>query len=287
MPHGPAYEFAPGERPDVAWPRPDGSWVGFWRREWPDLLGASVLRAGAAYDWEVWQPDLRADHEYAATLETGVVHRLFPAVERLYRRGIRRWPGLYSESIRRRLGTLRERRSLLVLHGFRVPFYGTLLGSLGPNRSWPVLLVGHGMCTVPSTELWGLHWPLTYLDLALEHWRLRRELTPVDAVTAQSAYAAREMSKVYRGPIERLTMGCEFDFWRPVPDKDIRRSLRAARGIGPSALVLFASGNFVPLKQFDRLITAFAVWCGPETNASDIRAEAPETVAVDRRERLA
>ena len=63
MPHGPAYEFAPGERPDVAWPRPDGSWVGFWRREWPDLLGASVLRAGAAYDWEVWQPDLRADHE--------------------------------------------------------------------------------------------------------------------------------------------------------------------------------------------------------------------------------
>ena len=122
MPHGPAYEFAPGERPDVAWPRPDGSWVGFWRREWADLLGASVLRAGAAYDWEVWQPDLRADHEYAATLETGVVHRLFPAVERLYRCGIRRWPGLYSESIQRRLGTLRERRSLLVLHGFRVPF---------------------------------------------------------------------------------------------------------------------------------------------------------------------
>jgi MHS family shikimate/dehydroshikimate transporter-like MFS transporter len=35
------------------------------------------------------------------------------------------------------------------------------------------------------------------------------------------------------------------------------------------------------------LITAFAVWCGPETNASDIRAEAPETVAVERRERLA
>ena len=256
MPHGPAYEFAPGERPDVAWPRPDGSWVGFWGREWPDLLGASVLRAGAAYDWEVWQPDLRADHEYAATLETGVVHRLFPAVERLYRRGIRRWPGLYSESIRRRLGTLRERRSLLVLHGFRVPFYGTLLGSLGPNRSWPVLLVGHGMCTVPSTELWGLHRPLTYLDLALEHGRLRRELARVDAVTAQSTYAAREMSKVYRGPIERLTMGCEFDFWRPVPDKDIKRSLRAARGIGPSTLVVFASGNFVPLKQFDRLIEA-------------------------------
>lgn len=256
MPHGPAYEFAPGERPDVAWARGDGSWVGFWRREWPDLLGASVLQAGAAFDWEVWQPDLRADHEYAETLETGVVHRLFPAIERPYRRGVRRWPGLDSESIERRLGTLRGRRSLLVLHGFRVPFYGTLLERLGPDRSWPILLVGHGMCTVPSTELWRLHRPLTYLDLALEHRRLRRELRRVDAVTAQSTYAAQEIGKVYRGPIERLTMGCDFDFWRPVPDRDLQRSLRAARGIGPSTVVVFASGNFVPLKQFDRLIEA-------------------------------
>ena len=256
MPHGPAYEFAPGERPDVSWVRPDGSWVGFWKREWPDLLGASVLRAGAPYDWEVWQPDLRADREYAETLETGVVHRLLPAIERPYRRGVRRWPGLDSESVLRRLGALRDRRILLVLHGFRVPFYGSLLKRLGPDRSWPILLVGHGICTVPSTELRGLHRPLTYLDLALEHQRLRRELRWVDAVTAPCTSADREISKVYRGPIERLTMGCEFDFWRPVPDKDIKRSLRAARGIGPSTLVLFASGNFVPEKQFDRLVEA-------------------------------
>jgi glycosyltransferase involved in cell wall biosynthesis len=256
MPHGPAYEFAPGERPDVAWARPDGAWVGFWRREWPDLLGASVLRAGAPYQWEVWQPDLRADRPYADTLDTGVVHRLFPAIERRYRRGLRRWPGLDSESVLGRLGAVRARRILLVLHGFRVPFYGTLLGRLGPERSWPVLLVGHGTCTVPSTELRGLHRPVTYLDLVLEHRRLRRELQRVDAVTAPSTHAAREIRKVYRGPIEPLTMGCDFDFWRPVPDKDLKRSLRAARGLGPSTLVLFASGNFVPLKQFDRLVEA-------------------------------
>jgi MHS family shikimate/dehydroshikimate transporter-like MFS transporter len=35
------------------------------------------------------------------------------------------------------------------------------------------------------------------------------------------------------------------------------------------------------------LITAFAVWCGPETSASDIRAEMTADVTVDRRERLA
>jgi glycosyltransferase involved in cell wall biosynthesis len=256
MPHGPAYEFAPAERPDVAWARTDGSWVGFWEREWPDLLGAAVLRATDRYAWEVWQPDLRAEREYAQTLETGVVHRLFPASERRYRRGVRRWPGLYSEPVLRRLDTLRERRGLLVLHGFRVPLYGTLLEHFGPDRSWPILLVGHGVCRVPTTELWGLHRPLTYLDLALEDRRLRRELRHVDAVTAPSTYAAREIGKVYRGPIERLTMGCDFGFWRPVPDKELKRTLRDARGIGFSTLVLFASGNFVPEKQFDRLIEA-------------------------------
>jgi len=256
MPHAPAYEFEPGAPPAVARTRPDGSWVGFWSREWPDLLGASVLRLGALYEWEVWQPDQRADREYAETLETGVVHRLFPAIARPYRRGVRRSIGLYSEPVLGRLGALRGRRILLVLHGFRVPFYGALLERFGPDRSWPVLLVGHGMCTVPSSELVGLHRPLTYLDLALEHWRLGRELRWVDAVTAQCSYDAREISKVYHGPIERLTMGCVFDFWRPVPDKDIKRALRAALGIGPSTLVLFASGNFVPRKQFDRLIEA-------------------------------
>ena len=256
MPHGPAYEFEPDARPDVAWPRPDGSWVGFWKREWPDLLGASVLRAGVPHDWEVWQPDLRADREYADTLETRVVHRLLPAYERPYRRGVRRSSGLCSEAVLHRLGGLHNRRVLLVLRGFRVPCYGRLLERIGPHRTWPILLVGHGMCTAPSTELRGLHWPLTYLDLIFEHRRLRRELGWLDAITAQCTYDAREISKVYRGPIERLTMGCDFDFWRPVPDKDVKRALRATHGIGVSTLVLFASGNFVPRKQFDRLIEA-------------------------------
>ena len=43
MPHGPAYDFSPDEKPDVWWEKPDGSWLGFWTREWPDLLGEAVL----------------------------------------------------------------------------------------------------------------------------------------------------------------------------------------------------------------------------------------------------
>lgn len=38
MPHGPTYGFSPDDKPDVWWEKADGSWLGFWTREWLDLL---------------------------------------------------------------------------------------------------------------------------------------------------------------------------------------------------------------------------------------------------------
>ena len=61
MPQGPAYDFSPNKKPEVYWEKPDGSFVGFWPREWPDLLGEAVLKATNRYELEVWQPDYRAD----------------------------------------------------------------------------------------------------------------------------------------------------------------------------------------------------------------------------------
>ncbi len=273
--HSPPYAFGPAnERPDVYWEKSDGTCLGFWIREWPDLLGEAVLKVCDRYDWEVWQPDFRADQIYSKTLETGVIHRLFPAAERAYYPGIRPQKGIYSEKMLSRLAEVKDTlagpdkpcgvRMLLVLHGFRVPFYTELLNRFGHRRAWPILLLGHGMCTVPSSELIGWHRPLTYLDLLLEQQTLKKSLRWVDTVSAQCEYAATEVRKVYQGRIERLTMGCDFDFWRPVPDRETRNVLRATIGIPARATVFFASGNYVPLKQFDRLIEAF---CEVNTSA--------------------
>ena len=121
----PPYHFAEqDERPDVFWDKPDGTCVGFWTREWPDLMGEAVLKCSTAYEWEVWQPDLRADQVYSRTLETGVTHRLFPATERMYRPGIRATKGFYSEAMLSRIMELKQWLAILQLHGFRVTFYG-------------------------------------------------------------------------------------------------------------------------------------------------------------------
>jgi len=43
MPHGPAYDFSPNERPPFYWENSIGNKVGFWPREWLHYLGESIL----------------------------------------------------------------------------------------------------------------------------------------------------------------------------------------------------------------------------------------------------
>ncbi len=256
--HTPPYAFASDhERPDVVWEKPDGTWLGLWAREWPDLLGEAILRADSGFRWEVWQPDYRADRIYSQELSSGVMHRLFPATEREYCMGIGRQRGLYSESMLSRLAEIEGRPLLLHLHGFRVPFYYEVLNRFGPKKRFPIFLVGHGMSMAPVSELLGLHRPLTYLCLIAEQWHLRRALEYVDVVSEQADSAIREVRRVYSGRIEKLTMGCDFRFWSPVPTEECRTKLRESLGISRGKVVFLSLGNFIPRKQFDRLIESF------------------------------
>ncbi|HRR39707.1 MAG TPA: glycosyltransferase [Syntrophales bacterium] len=257
MPHGPAYHFSPDEKPDVFWEKPDGSLVGFWTREWPDLLGEEILKITDRYTWEVWQPDYRADRIYSKTLNSGVTHYLFPAADKICRPGIRRQNGIYSSAIIEKLDSLKNDQIILQLHGFRVPFYNEILKHIGPQKKFPVMLTGHGMPVVPVSELCGLHRPLTYLCLLVEQMRLERVLQYVDVISVQAESAVAEIRKVFKGRIEKLTMGCNFDFWYPVPSIDTKASIRKELRISNDKTVFLTTGNFVPLKQLDKLIDIF------------------------------
>ena len=258
MPHGPAYHFAPRARPDVSWEKPDGTSVGFWTREWPDLLGEAVLKCSDAYEWEVWQPDLRADQVYSRTLETGVTHRLFPAVEKVYRVGVRPQQGLYSEAMLSRLDEIKDTPFILHLHGFRVPFYCDMLARLGGEKKFPIFMIGHGMSRAPVSELSEWHRPLTYVCLIAEQWRWRKALRHVDVISEQAESALQEIKRVYAGRIPKLTMGCDFNFWTPLPTVAMKNEMRKKLNISEGKRVFFASGNFIPRKQLEQLIGAFA-----------------------------
>jgi glycosyltransferase involved in cell wall biosynthesis len=260
MPHGPAYHFLPHAAPDVSWTKPDGTVVGFWAREWLDILGEAVLKQTDRYEWEVWQPDYRADKIYSKTLDTGVTHRLFPAADRPFRTGLRLHDGLFSEALISRLWELRGDRIVLMIYGtygFRVPFYCEILKTFGPARRFPIFLRSGGMFKAPISEVYELHRPLTYLSLVVENMQLKNVLRYADVISEQSESGLREVRRIYDGRIEKLTMGCDFDFWAPVPSPGAKESARNKLNISRGKRVFFASGNFVPRKQFDKLIGIF------------------------------
>ena len=260
MPHGPAYDFCPDEKPDVWWERPDGSWLGFWTREWPDLLGEAVLKQTDQYEWEVWQPDYRADRIYSKTLETGVTHRLFPAEERTYRLGFEPRKGFFSEAMISHLKESQNIPMILKLYstfGLQSPFYNEIIKEFGPAKKFPIFFLGLGMFKAPISEMLEIHRPLTYLYLVLEYFRLKKLLRYVDIVSELADSALREVRKVYSGRIEKFTMWCNFDFWVPVPSKELKISIRNKLNIPREKTVFLASGNFIPRKQFDKLIEAF------------------------------
>jgi len=260
MPHVPAYNFSPDEKPDVWWEKPDGSWLGFWPREWPDLLGEAVLKETNQYEWEVWQPDYRAGRIYSSTLKTGVTHRLFPAKERVYRFGLESRKGFFSEEMILHLKESQNSPMILKFYstyGLKSPFYCEILTIFGTTKKFPIFFLGLGMFKAPISEILEIHRPLTYLNLMLEHCRMKKLLRYVDVTTELADSALREVRKVYSGRIEKLTMWCDFDFWVPIPSEELKVSIRNKLNIPQGKMVFLASGNFVPRKQFDKLIEVF------------------------------
>lgn len=260
MPHGPAYGYYKGARPEIAWDKPGGEVAGFWPREWMDLLGAEILKITERYEWEVWQPDYRADKTYSHKLDTGVTHRLFPAEDKVYGR----WPlaraWMASGELVKSLREAAAGRVIVLLYGtcgFRLPFYAEILRELRDIKA-PVFMRSGGLFRAPLSDIGGLHRPRTYLELLSQHFWVKAALARADVISEQASYSLGEVRKVYRGRVERLTMGCDFSFWRPPASPSDKAEARRRLGIGEGKKVFFASGNFIPLKQLDKLAEVFS-----------------------------
>ena len=82
MSHPPAYDSYIGyPKPEINWDTTNGSWVGIGggKYDWGDQIGNDVLHENDEFEFEVWQPDLRADKVYQHKFDNGLIHKLFPA----------------------------------------------------------------------------------------------------------------------------------------------------------------------------------------------------------------
>ena len=84
--HPPPYNLYHNDTPPkINWTTPEGNWVGIWGYDWPNQIGNEILKITDEFDYEVWQPDLKADKIYSYEFENGLVHKLYPAYKRNFK----------------------------------------------------------------------------------------------------------------------------------------------------------------------------------------------------------
>jgi len=115
--HAPAYDGHRGKpRPEINWDVPNGSWVGIWGYEWHDIIGNKVLAVADDIEYEVWQPDKRADKIYEHTFKSGLVHKLFPAMDKKFIHGLHVRTDIYSEILMEELEKQIDSNQPTVIH---------------------------------------------------------------------------------------------------------------------------------------------------------------------------
>jgi glycosyltransferase involved in cell wall biosynthesis len=74
--------------PEVHFTTPT-SWIAMFGYDWPNIVGGYLLKYSDDFEFEFWQPDLRADKVYTHVWENGLVQKNFPAVQHRVLTGIK------------------------------------------------------------------------------------------------------------------------------------------------------------------------------------------------------
>jgi glycosyltransferase involved in cell wall biosynthesis len=256
IPHTPPYDLYRDEsRPAISWEMEGGGWVGIWGYDWPDLLGREVLRLTDEFEYEVWQPDLRADRVYDHYLEGGVRHFLFPAGEACEWSSLWRRTYLYSRDLIECVKERTEDNVLLHLNDFRGRLSRELY-KIMRYQNVPILVSGHGSTLLPLEEAKFTRNPLAKMSLLWEHFQLKKLIGRVNHASEQNEGQIAKWTGFIGRKVDSLTMGCDFEFWHPNDDPTSYRRL-SREVCGDEGIVFVSACNFIPRKQLDKIIITF------------------------------
>ena len=252
LPHEPDYDFV-GERPEVHWDTPGGQWVGIYRNEIPNKLGGEVLKLTSDFEYEVWQPDYRADQVYSHRFEDdGMVHCLFPAHDVQKRHGLKYRSVIHSPALIEYLVKYSKENEVVINLNGNISALNAYL--IEHAKDLPVLQTFRGTLYLPKTMMYKRRWNImasfTYYQ---QHLHLQRLTPQIDYVTYQNDLYQGELRELYQGPTAKLTSGCDFSFWQPQDQAASRQALNLPTG----KTIFMTSSLLIPIKQIDKVIEVF------------------------------
>lgn len=233
-------------RPDLNWDTPVGSWVGIWDYEWGNLLGNSILAHSPMYEFEVWQPDPRADRIYEHRFENGLRHKLFPAeIRQQFDLSV-----ITSNVINNHLRQEEKKQDIIL----QAPVSANSGWLILPNRHLRIMGTLHGIIHFPIHQFFKLRKNLfRYYFLLREQKALKKIINHYDLITYQNDYNLEDLKSIYRGPLRKITMGVDFKKFIPLDQDKCRREL----DLPIEKKIFLTVGRITRSKQNEKVIRVF------------------------------
>ena len=236
------------------WEQEDGTFCGFEPYEWSDLLGEQVKKLDKAIIYEVWQPDVNANNLYEVTLPTGVIRKIFPAKRISYKFIFGKREGLFSKQIIENVNRLNKEPFVLHLNNWRDPFIFYLLEYFKNNPNVKIFISGHGNMLTPLRQILITKNHLKSIPLLIEHYAIKKYFKSIDMISEQNDEIINILQKFSKKNVLNLTMGCDFDFWKPISPVTVKKTLRGKYNIPSDDIVLLTGSFFINRKQIDLFI---------------------------------
>ena len=247
--HLPAYNtYHKKSKPEISWETKDNNWVGLLEPEWPDLLGNEILRLTDKFEYEVWQPDNRADKIYSHTFPNGLVHKLIPTEKKKSIYGLKKITEISPDNIIEEIKRLNNRKILLNFNGGLDHFNLKIVKAL---KTIPKIHIYHGTIRIPlkNTSILKKNILSLFNDYR-DYQSLKNNINDLDYITYQTDINVDTIKKIYNGPLLKLTMGCDFNNWKKLEKKEARKDL----GLPQDKKVLLWSSRLNRQKQIDKFI---------------------------------
>jgi len=250
MTHPPAYdEYSDKPRPQWNWNTPNGSWVGIWGYDWSDLLAVEVSNVNSEFEHEIWQPDLRADHIYSQEIFPGIIHRLFPALEKTKWIGLRKSCEIDSPSMIKFFCPEIEHE--IIFH-ISQSVTSKINKDLIENFTKTCFVFSfHGQITFPLVSL--LNFQKNFLakfHYLKEHILAKKLFRHIAFLTYQSTTNLKYLKFYYRGPVTKITMGIHFNKYQGYDKNQCRKELN----LPLNGIIFLTVCRLYNLKQVDKLV---------------------------------
>ena len=216
-----------------------------------------MLKVADDIEYEVWQPDLRADKIYAHTFDDGLVHKLFPAVEKKFIHGLKSRKDVYSESLMQSLEEEIYKNKTLAIHinaGFRyinIPILNKfsdkvpIVGQFYTNSS--------SIFDMPKTK----H-PFKWLNAYKKRRELYRYYNKIKYIIPSVKKGTGIFVKKFGAKVfhrDFANFGSQFDEWkRSLSKEEAKKKLN----MPADKFIMFSSSRLIPVKQIDKMIEVLA-----------------------------